>query len=95
MTLYDDISLVYEQLQKLLSEAAELREHVGELERYNAYLQQKLLDEQQGSGFEALNSLYNEGYHICHAHFGHQREEDCLFCLSLLFHEGRSLPEDL
>ncbi len=95
MTLYDDISNWQELLQKLLTDADELRDRVGELERYNAYLQQKLMNDQKGNGFEALNALYNEGYHICHAHFGNQREEDCLFCLSLLHHEGRNEPEDL
>jgi len=94
MTLYEDIFKWHEQLQTLLTEADELRERVGELERYNAYLQQKLISDEKSGGFEALKTLYNEGYHICHAHFARPREEDCLFCLSLLCNEGRA-PEDL
>ena len=90
MTVYQDFLAWQERLLSLEQEGAELGRRIEELEQQNVSLQQRLLSgHDPGSGFEALSSLYDEGFHICPANFGQARDEDCLFCLNFLHHKGK------
>ncbi|MFA5537269.1 MAG: initiation control protein YabA [Bacillota bacterium] len=75
----------------LLTEIQELKMHAYALEDQNEQLREKLFAKQEeGVAFENLAKLYEEGFHICHAHFGQFRakEEDCLFCLDFIRKDG-------
>ena len=67
----------------------EFARRIADLEKENELLQQRLLANEQESGFDALSGLYDDGFHICPDQFGKPREEDCLFCLNFLHHKGR------
>ncbi len=67
----------------------EIARRIADLEKENELLQQRLLEYEHGSGFDALSGLYDDGFHICPNEFGKHREADCLFCLNFLHHKGR------
>lgn len=87
-----------EKLTGLLKEMQILKMHVYALEEENHDLKARLcsigpaekaavadnVEKIQGQGFENLTKLYEQGYHICHLHFGQARDQDCLFCLGFL-----------
>ncbi len=91
MKLTEKLIAVEDQLKTLLSEVQDLKMHVYALEEQNESLRRKLYQRKDtGEGFDNLVRLYEEGFHICPAHFGSFRSagEDCLFCLSFLKKTG-------
>ena len=85
MGLYEDLLIWEEKLSTLLEESRDLSARVAQLEQQNRLLQESHAQASYNSGgVMALHGLYDEGYHVCHAHFAQSRDEDCLFCLSLL-----------
>jgi regulator of replication initiation timing len=85
MGLYQDLLAWEEKLAALLEEGRELSTRVAQMEQQNRLLQESHVQASFNSGgARALHSLYDEGFHVCHARFAQIREEDCLFCLSLL-----------
>lgn len=90
---------VEERLNSLLQEVQRLRPYVQALEEENIRLKrQGALPEKetervianaehiQGVAHDNLVRLYEEGFHVCHLHFGQPLEAgtSCLFCMGFL-----------
>jgi regulator of replication initiation timing len=94
MELSQALREMEEKIQKFLEEVQTLQRHVHHLEEQNEFLRAQLYAERgQGTGFKNLTRLYEEGYHVCPAHFARSRMGDCLFCVSFLNKENKTREE--
>jgi regulator of replication initiation timing len=84
-------------VKELLAELDDIKKIARSLEQENDKLRRQLTDVFDQPPVHAktkelsckhdeptLVRLYNEGFHVCNVRFAQSRDEECLFCLSLL-----------
>lgn len=99
--LEHDTQAILTKITSLKDELAHTLEHNAELEMENKHLREHLAELQHGSENETngavelskskanLESLYNEGFHVCPYFYGQRRvaDESCAFCLDVIYGE--------
>lgn len=80
-------------LKDLMTELADLKERVAELENAQRGETSLMPERRVTSGQESQESLvflYQDGYHICPMAYGRLRDGECLFCINFLETRARS-----
>lgn len=91
-----------QMISALKDEVANLLEENQTLQMENKHLRERLNDEQNRLAEDAestgltksrlnLESLYEDGFHVCNMFYGQRRVEDesCAFCLEVIYGERK------
>ena len=97
-TAFDDVSKNlmenFAQVELMKKKMQEIMEENSRLRQENAKLRERLTDvdtnapiKPSSQGRENLETIYEDGFHVCNNDYGKRRTEECLFCLELLNRE--------
>ncbi|MGT2935135.1 DNA replication initiation control protein YabA [Streptococcus castoreus] len=87
MVTLAEIEAMKKQVQSLVEENTILRlENTKLRERLSQLEHETLAKHSSKQGKDHLESIYDEGFHICNFFYGQRREndEECMFCRELL-----------
>ena len=89
MNLSEQLTVIQITFEQLYAQLQEMQTQVAKLEDENQRLRQQLTpviseNKDTDGGRQALQQLYEEGYHVCPAYFGREHDGGCLFCMEVL-----------
>lgn len=96
-TLQNELQAMQDRFATLQKTVTAKLEQNAELTIENQHLRELLAEEPNGSGkdvtlsksHQALEKLYEQGYHVCNRDYGKRLEkgESCAFCLDVIYGE--------
>jgi len=88
MNLSEQLTQMQYTLQQVSATLQQIQAEVEKLEAENERLRQKLTpviaQNTDNDGGQALQKLYEEGYHVCPSYFGKEHDGGCILCLEVL-----------
>ncbi|MDG3141631.1 DNA replication initiation control protein YabA [Streptococcus suis] len=80
---------IKKQVQDLVEENTQLRLENNKLRERLSQVSQTDSDKNQHQVQQHLDTIYEDGFHICTNFYGQRRgnDESCMFCLELLYRE--------
>ncbi|MBM7643511.1 DNA replication initiation control protein YabA [Streptococcus loxodontisalivarius] len=84
-----DIEAMKKQVQSLLEENTALRLENDKLRKRMTQLEEREEVKPTKHSTKYIESIYQDGFHICNDYYGQRREndEECMFCMEVLDRE--------
>ncbi|MGQ9411739.1 DNA replication initiation control protein YabA [Streptococcus pluranimalium] len=89
MVTLAEIEAIKKQVQDLVEENTQLRLENNKLRERLTQVSEQHAEKNQHQAKQHLDTIYEDGFHICTYCYGQRRENDeqCAFCLELLYRE--------
>lgn len=89
MVTLAEIEAIKKQVQDLVEENTQLRLENNKLRERLTQVSEQHAEKNQHQAKQHLDTIYEDGFHICTDFYGQRRENDeqCAFCLELLYRE--------
>jgi len=89
MVTLAELDAIKRQVKEVFEENARLRLENTKLRDHLSHVVEVVPEKTYTRGKEHLESIYDEGFHICNDFYGQHRgnAEDCVFCMGLLYRE--------